>query len=89
MLSRDDSLLSLLHFVTGCSRSPPTRCCLHQDWQAENAQRTPRTSDEQECNNLVEPKMNVLWGAGYSFAKCHAERRAPMDPKVLLLIATC
>ena len=33
--------------------------------------------------------MNVLWGAGYSFAKCHAERRAPMDPKVLLLIATC
>jgi len=29
---------------------------------------------------MVEPKLTTTWGAGYSFSKCHAERRVPYDP---------
>ena len=30
---------------------------------------------------LPKPKMtNIIWGAGLSFSKCHAERKAPYDP---------
>lgn len=31
--------------------------------------------------NMFRPKMtNIVWGAGLSFSKCHAERKAPYDP---------
>lgn len=29
---------------------------------------------------MVAPKLTTTWGAGYSFSKCHAERRVPYDP---------
>lgn len=29
------------------------------------------------------PQLSALWGAGLSFSKCHAERRAPVDPHTL------
>lgn len=29
---------------------------------------------------MTEPKMTTTWGAGFSFSKCHAERRVPYDP---------
>lgn len=29
---------------------------------------------------MTEPKLTTTWGAGYSFSKCHAERRVPYDP---------
>lgn len=33
------------------------------------------------ARNLPRPKMtNAVWGAGLSFSKCHAERKAPYDP---------
>lgn len=33
------------------------------------------------ANNLVKPKLtNAIFGAGLSFAKCHAELKAPVDP---------
>lgn len=33
------------------------------------------------ARNLPRPKMtNAIWGAGLSFSKCHAERKAPYDP---------
>ena len=33
------------------------------------------------ARNLPHPKMtNAIWGAGLSFSKCHAERKAPYDP---------
>mmetsp|Transcript_41114 Transcript_41114/g.131535 ORF Transcript_41114/g.131535 Transcript_41114/m.131535 type:complete len:511 (-) Transcript_41114:101-1633(-) len=40
----------------------------------------------QGANSLLDsdkpgiPQMSALWGAGLSFSKCHAERRAPVDP---------
>lgn len=29
---------------------------------------------------MVTPKLTTTWGAGFSFSKCHAERRVPYDP---------
>lgn len=29
---------------------------------------------------MVAPKLTTTWGAGFSFSKCHAERRVPYDP---------
>eukprot|EP01041_Mallomonas_annulata_P013039 gene13039-27521_t len=33
------------------------------------------------ARNLPRPKLtNIVWGAGLSFSKCHAERKVPYDP---------
>jgi len=33
--------------------------------------------------SMPTPKMtNIVWGAGLSFAKCHAERKVPYDPHI-------
>ncbi|ETW05294.1 hypothetical protein H310_04247 [Aphanomyces invadans] len=33
----------------------------------------------------LQPQLAALWGAGFSFGKCHAEKRAPVDPHTLWL----
>ena len=33
--------------------------------------------------SMPHPKLtNIVWGAGLSFAKCHAERKVPYDPHI-------
>lgn len=36
----------------------------------------------QAIHEMTEPKLTTTWGAGYSFSKCHAERRVPYDPNL-------
>ncbi|CAM9112498.1 unnamed protein product, partial [Pylaiella littoralis] len=40
----------------------------------------PRNEPARAVHDMLEPKMTTTWGAGYSFSKCHAERRVPYDP---------
>ena len=41
----------------------------------------PRIWGTKCARSLPEPKLtNGIWGAGLSFSKCHAERKAPYDP---------
>jgi len=40
-----------------------------------------RNMQAKAARNLKRPKLTTLWAAGLSFAKCHAERAAPYDPK--------
>mmetsp|Transcript_28980 Transcript_28980/g.61712 ORF Transcript_28980/g.61712 Transcript_28980/m.61712 type:complete len:627 (+) Transcript_28980:44-1924(+) len=40
-----------------------------------------RTHATKCAHNLSKPKLtNVVWGAGLSFSKCHAELKVPVDP---------
>ena len=32
------------------------------------------------ASHLARPMLGCLWGAGLSFARCHAERAVPADP---------
>lgn len=42
-----------------------------------------RNSGASMLHNPNHPQMSALWGAGLSFSKCHAERRALVDPYTL------
>ena len=40
-----------------------------------------RNTDTKCARMLPKPKLNnIVWGAGLSFSKCHAERKVPYDP---------
>jgi hypothetical protein len=43
----------------------------------------PRNTIAAAAYRLDRPKLTNLWGAGMSFAKCHAERRVPNDERML------
>ncbi|CAM9348151.1 unnamed protein product, partial [Ectocarpus sp. 13 AM-2016] len=42
----------------------------------------PRNQQARAIHEMTEPKLTTTWGAGYSFSKCHAERRVPYDPNL-------
>ncbi len=47
----------------------------------EGANQLVRNWGTKSCRMLPKPKLtNMLWGAGLSFSKCHAERKVPYDP---------
>jgi hypothetical protein len=39
-----------------------------------------RNKNAHAAAHLTEPIISPLWSAGFSFSKCHAERKVPPDP---------
>lgn len=42
----------------------------------------PRNSQAKAARMLNAPLLTTIWGAGFSFARCHFERRVPNDPNL-------